>query len=379
MNKFTILFIFTLLYMSAFCQHENVPRDTFPTTEYYKKDTIITKGNDFVFNIDYQFCRVKTGKFYDNYTPYQVSEFSYNNKKFIAHKVQLPDSVQKVFLEWLVEGKTNLYYYGGKDYKTFFISKDNTNFIEIPFRNSTNDSTFRMQLARLVAECPHMLHAPKLVRYKTAEMKLLFTQLNECKPKYFPFIRYGVTVGSQNVRLHLNQKIVKDELSRMNYQYNAELTAGVFADIPILPTSFSVYTSLNLTKHGFSSFSKIGDDDVDFILNLTTLKAPLMLKYNIPFRNFRPYIGGGVDFSYHISNKAELYKINKTDRIYDFYLYDEFDAIDNFQYGVFAEIGVEQKISYRNYVSLGVRYSRIKSGYLSFGSSEISVLLSLNL
>ena len=379
MNKFSALFVLTLFYSSVFCQQANSQKDTVSSNEYYKKDTVTTKGNDFVFNIDYQFCQIKTGKFYDNYTPYQVSEFGFNNRVFIAQKVQLPDSVQKVFLERLVEGKTNLYYYGGKNYKTFFVSKDNINFIEVPFRNSTNNSTFRMQLDGLVAECPHTIHTPKLVRYKPAEMKELFKQLNDCKPKHFPFIRYGVSIGPQFVRLDLTQKIVKDELSKMNYQYTTGLTAGVFADIPILPTSFSFYTSLNLSKHGFSNFRKIGDNDVDFILNQTSLKVPIMLKYNIPAQDFRPYISGGIAFSYHIVNKAELYKISKTENIIDFNLHQEFAAVDDFQYGIVAEIGMEKKLNYRNYLSLGVRYSKITSGFLTFGSSEMSILMSLNL
>jgi len=368
LQKFILLFISIQYNTFIYCQNE-----------YYKIDTVITKGNDFVFNLDFQFCQVKTGKFYDNYTPYQVSEFGYKDRVFVAKKVQLPDSVQQVFLERLVVGKNNLYYHGGKKYKTFFVSNDSMNLVEIPFRNTKGDSTFRMQLNGFVAECSQMKDVPKLVQYKRTEMKEFFSQVNDCKSKYFPFLKYGIATGVQFVRLDLTPNIATNELSKMNYQYTAGLAVGAFADIPILPTSFSIYTSANLSKHGFSDFKQISEDDVDFILNLTTLKLPVMLKYTLPVKDYRLYIGGGLSFSYHIINKAELYKITKTDNLTDFSLYQELAVIDDFQYGFLAETGVEKKISYRNYLSLGMRYSKMLNRFLSFGSSELSVVMSLNI
>ncbi len=355
----------------------------FSQNSYFIKDSTITYGSDIIeYNsteINCKFCEVRDNNTTIKYTPYQVSEYRFDNgQTFVAKKIQLYDSLQMVFLERLVSGNFTLYYYKERNYSTFFISKDSASVVELPQLVENNTFGFRNQLKIFTSECPELENNAKLVRYNREAFKEFFKRLNNCDSKYFPFFRYGFTTGIQLIQLNLSDDFNLDKLIPMNYNYKAGFTAGFFVDIPLLPTSFSIYSSASLSKHGFSYYKYIEGYDVDFVMNITTLKVPLMLKYSFTAGNYRSYIETGLSTIYHIRNKAEIIETMNTGSLINTGTQNRITALDNLQYGFEIETGIEKRLNYRQYLSLGLRYSAVPGNSKSFGSSNISLITSIN-
>jgi len=370
------IFNLKIFYFFVFLHFNSI---LFSQNSYFIKDTVSTFGSkNLEFNsseINSKFCILSNGDSIIRYTPHQVSEYGFEDGRiFIAKRVQLPDSLQTVFLERLIDGPLSLYYYEGENYKTFFISKDSTYFKELSFYNSKENADFRKQLSGLISDCKQLEDASKLVKYNRTAIKEFFKRLNDCDSESFPTLRYGFTNGLQLLRLNLASDFNNDKLTLMDYQFRAGYTAGFFADIPIFPSAFSVYTGINLSKHGFSYFEYIDGYDVDFVLNIISIEIPLMLKYTLPIVDYRPYLTAGISTNYHIKNKGEIFETKNTGNVINLGTGYKVSVIDNFQYGIITETGLEKKLDYRHYLSLGVRYSLISGSKKSFGSSEFSLI-----
>ncbi len=365
-----LLLFFCFLHFTAVLDAQN---------SYFVKDSVITYGEkylEFISNkVNSKFCLVHSGDTIIKYSPIQVSEYGFEDGSvFIAKKVQLPDSIQTVFLERLIDGPLTLYYYESENYKTFFISKDSADLKEIPFYNAKENSDFRKQLCIFISDCKQLEDASKLVKYNRIAIKEFFKRLNNCDSKHFPALRYGFTNGVKLLRLNLPRDFYNDKLDQMNYQYIAGYSAGFFVEVPIFPSAFSGYSGLNFSKHGFSYFKHINEYDVDFVLNITSIEIPFTLKYTLPIVDYRPYLTAGVSAIYHIRNKAEIFETKYVDNVISPIIGSNVSVIDNLQYGFILETGMEKRLDYRHYLSLGLKYSLIPGNIKSFGSSEFSLI-----
>jgi hypothetical protein len=367
--------LFLKLVFVLFILHFNTT--TYSQNNYYIRDTVIKYGVKLEIEsgkTNSKYCIAKEAGSTIHYTPHQISEYGFDNGQvFFSKRVQLPDSLQTVFLERLIEGSFTLYYYEGEKYKTFFISKDSSVLKELPYFNSKENSNYRKQLAELSSECNQLGDALKLVRYNKIEITEFFKRLNKCESKHFPALRYGFTNGLKLLRLNLANDFYINKLTLMNYQFRAGYNAGFFADIPIFPSALSIYTGVNLSKHGFSYFEHIDENDVDFVLNITSIDIPLAFKYTLPIVDYRPYLSAGISAIYHIKNKAEIFETRNVNNIIQLGTGYEVSVLDNYQYGCIIETGMEKKLDYRHYLSLGLKYSYVPGNTVSFGSSEFSL------
>jgi hypothetical protein len=346
---------------------------------YFTKDSITTYGGMKLINLYHKYCQVTIHDSTRNYSPYQVSEYRTDEGRiYIAKKVALPDSIQMVFLEVVVSGKNSLYYYNEKKYKTFFVSNDSINFIELAKSDKINNQKLSNNLKYYLNDCPQMHEASKLAKYNRHNLKEFFDRLNNCENKYYPFFKYGINIGVQLINLEAHSNLADSRLNQMNYRYEGGLTAGFFLDIPLFPSSFSVYTGGNVTKHGFSYSKRIESFDVDFVQNTSSLKIPIMLKYGILTGSYRPYAAAGVTANYHFINKGEISENLISGNVITIGSPNEISAIENLQYGIVADIGVERKLSHRKYLNIGLRYSKVFSNNFSFGSTEISSVFGIN-
>ena len=100
-------------------------------------------GGD-VFNA--QYCKVWEFDGYTVYTPYEIKEYGFSDGRvYVSSEIQFEDTIKRVFLERLSEGKNTIYYYIRKRAETYFFEKDSASLIKIAKRD-INGISYRNQL-----------------------------------------------------------------------------------------------------------------------------------------------------------------------------------------------------------------------------------------
>lgn len=333
---------------------------SFGQTEYFSTDSTASHGVELIDGgelINSQFCRVKKGEKTIEYTPYEVEEFGFKNGRvYISKEIQIADSSKRVFMERLHNGNTTLYYYRGKGIKTFFIQKDSTLFIEIP-KQDTAKEDYSNQLSNLTNDCPSVLDASKLVRYNKKSLSKFIARYNKCELKPFPSFKYGLTVGYEFLRLIPSRK-QNENLKYFDYKYDGGFSIGLFLDNPILVSDFSFHTEINFSKHGYSYNHISASEDLDLIINISSLRVPILIRYSLPKNNIRPYFNTGAIFSYNISNENALYQASFSDNILEISNQVEESIISDNEIGYLLGCGLEYNLDYKKSVFFEIRYCK---------------------
>lgn len=332
---------------------------------------------------------VKDGKIIE-YSPYQVIEYGFKDGRvYISKEIQIADSSKRVFLERLHDGETTLYYYRGKDIKTFFIEKDSALLVELP-RWDAAKKHYSEHLLNLTNDCPEVSDACKLASYKKSSLSKLIARYNTCELKPFPHFRYGLLFGFEFSKLVPSEKKsrVSDyithpydtDLEQFEYNYNKGFSIGVFIDHPILASDFSVHTELLFSKHEYSYNHTSKSVDLDLIINLSTLSVPFLVRYTLPKNNFRPYFNAGPVYSYNMKNESYFYKSSTLNNIIEIKNSIEGTIIPTNEIGYAIGCGLEFDIDYKRSLFLDMRYSKQFgiSGKLSGRNSIINVSLGVN-
>ncbi|MCG8582483.1 MAG: hypothetical protein MI866_21335, partial [Bacteroidales bacterium] len=203
-----------------------LPLLTYGQRGYYSTDSttysgIKLKDGGSISNAKY--CKVDKDDKITVYSPYEVSEYGFNNGRvFIAKEIQTPDSTQKVFLERLHKGKVTLYYYKGRGFHSYYIEKDSTLFIEVPRRNSHNEH-YSQQLLKILSDCPIIDDACSHVTYSPHSMTRLLERYDNCELKPFPHFRYGFLIGYEFMKL-IPLDSQNEYLEYFNFSYDGSFS-----------------------------------------------------------------------------------------------------------------------------------------------------------
>ena len=262
---------------------------------YYDKDSIkhdvgvrLQYGSDL---INSKFCQIKRGSSVYKYGPSEIYEYGFKDGRiYVSKEITIFDSVQKVFLEHLVKGKTNLYYLKGKGFRTFFLEKDDTFKVEIPKKDYKDETIgFNESLSNITSDCQNVSDATKLASYGKKSLSKLITRYNKCELKPFPHFRYGLNIGYEFTKLIIPKGNEYQYINYLDFKYDGGFLIGLFADYPISVSDFSLHTEINFSKHGFSYNKLVETKDIDFVSNIFTMKLPILLRYEYPLNKIRPF------------------------------------------------------------------------------------------
>ena len=342
----------------------------FPILSFGQSDYFVTDSALFVMKlidggelINSRLCRVKKGKETIDYSPYEVTEYGFNDGKvYISKEIQIADSSKRVFLERLADGETTIYYYRGNDIKTFFIEKDSTLFVELP-KQVDEKEHFSEFLSNYTDDCSNVADACKLVSYKKKSLSRLITRYNTCELKPFPHFKYGFIIGYESSRLVPSNKKIQeseyiitnstDDFEHFEYKYDHGIPVGLFLDNPILASDFSVHAELLFSKHGYSYTYFSANKSLDLDIKISTLRVPLLIRYTLPVNNLRPYFNAGPVYSYHIKNKSPLHKTTITNKVNKTI---EEPVIPTNEIGYAVGCGIEFDLDYKSTLFVEIRY-----------------------
>ncbi len=327
--------------------------------EYYLTDSIMFSGIKLIDGgdkVNSRYCQVKMKDKVVRYSPYEVMEFGFRDGRiFVSREIQIADSLRRVFLRRLNKGNTHLYYYRDTGIRTYFIEKDSNLVIELPKHNIDN-KCYTELLSELTNDCPNVADAAKLVGYGKKSLSTFINRYNTCKARPFPHFKYGLFIGYEFSRLIPSNEL-SEVYSSFNYHYDGGLAMGLFLDNPILVSDFSLHVEVYFTKHGFSYNRSSPAEDLDLIVNVSSFRIPVWIKYSVPVNRIRPYFYAGALYSYNIKNESNLYMASISDNMILINSLTEGSSISKNEIGYGVGFGLEYDLDYRKSIFIEIRHN----------------------
>ncbi len=364
-KKYLLLLLLAIPVFSLFAQNDYCYRDSSYTAGVKLIDGGAARNS--------RLCQIEelTGRV--SYTPAEVKEYGFKDGRiYYSKKIRCRGDSLQVFLLRLVKGKTNLYYYRDPDVKTFYLEKDSGILLELP-RLGINGQKFRAKLADLTADCPALADAVKLAPYSDKALTELVRRYNGCLLKPFPFLKYGLSFEYSISNLLLPSGIAPEEMKQLRLPSSVGFNAGVFADIPLAMTQFSVHTELSYGRSSYAANNLTSTADMDFIANISSLSLPLMLRYSFPSKRVRPFANAGAIASLNLRNESKFYEALREENVITVSDLISSTLIPRYQAGAAAGAGLSLNLNYRNSVFLELRYT-YEQGVFNPGTLNTSVI-----
>ncbi len=323
-----------------------------------------------------QFISVERNKQVVKYTPIEIKEFGFKNgRTFVSKNILISGISKKVFLEKLVSGTLTLYYYIEKGKETYFIEKDSAVFTEI----SKDNGIFKKIIAQNTTDCKWVADKIKLVKYRKRSLSKLTAFYNNCEDGTFAYIKFGVIAGYNRAMLILPKKLTNESLTDLSFPSSSSLLIGIYADMPILMSNFSVNAGVNFTKNGFLANMRSPESDVDAIVNISTFDVPVLLRYTMPNVKYRPFANIGGVFSYHIKNTNQIYISSINEDVISIHDLNTETFLDDYLIGYTMGVGFQYNLNYRKTITAELRYDYYFGSQNTLNMSHIKALIGFSL
>jgi len=352
----------------------------FGQVNYLETDSLTTINVKLVEGSDIensQVCKVKIKDKVTEYSPYEVREYGFKNGRvYVSKEIQISDTSKRVFLERILNDKTILYLYKDQSSKLFFIEKDSNVLIKISKENMDGKS-YRDQLAKVSNDCQNTSQLVQLVSYTNSSFVKFFKLYDDCKLRPFPHFKFGPTLSYESFELiQPNESRIK-QINYFDFDNDRSLSAGMFIDVPIIASDFSIHSEILISKHGFSYNNNVDGNDLDFVTNLSSLKIPLLLRYTCPINKLRPFLNIGVSNLYHYRNETMIYETTMIDNT--IIINDVMDTSPTNDYYLEYTLGggLEYQLNYKNSLFFELRYSKSYVKEL-LGTKSINIMTGFN-
>jgi hypothetical protein len=316
----------------------------------------ITWENDTVYGlIDYRgevrnsgFCLFKQDETSEpkRYEPAEIQAYRFTDSKYyISRSITLQGQDKQVFLEFLVNGITNLYFYRDINHYSYIIEDKNGEWLELTNDILTehrdgkgeihrNSNRYIGLLRATFADSPEI--QPQIDRASLAHKSLIHLTKNyhdfictddeECiiyekklplmKIRIAPVVRGGVAFLSFREGIH------------SNYNFNPEFypSAGFLlnASFPRMNEKLSFEFEVDINSYNFHGSYEEENRSImeyyDAYIDVISLKPSLAAKYTIPTGKINPTISAGVFTEIFASTKQNIVTVKMhSDTIYTFH------------------------------------------------------------
>jgi|WetSurMetagenome_2_1015567.scaffolds.fasta_scaffold00183_3 hypothetical protein len=358
-----------------------VPAIIYGQENYYVIDSVSTVGVKMIEASDLmnsRICQVVINDKIKEYTPEQVSEYGFKSGRvYFSRKIQSGDSIKTVFLERLVKGNTNLYYYKGHGIKEFFLEKDSGKFIALPVRGrEKKNNSFHAALTGALTECPEVVGYSNMVGYNKRSMSEFISGYNKCTPVPPHVFKYGLILGYDASKLVSSSNYDDRKLDYLNYKYEGSVAVGGFIDKPIMYSNFSAHLELYYSHKKYSYSSQNESEIIDMVANTSSLIIPALLRYTFRAPKTMPFINIGGCFAYNFESSCDIYSSTINNGTVQINGVTKSDIISKNQLGFSTGAGLEYRLSFKRSLSLELRCNRLVN-LGDTGAKNISAFLLL--
>jgi opacity protein-like surface antigen len=349
--------------------------------DYFSTDSTISIGIKLVDGgnaLNSRFCQVKERNNIIQYSPYEVKEFGFKDGRvYLSKEIQLSDSTEKVFLERLYKGRASLYYLKNKGIRTFFVERDSSFFVEISKINKDNFN-YQKQLLDFTLDCSNVKDAINFVNYNKKSLSRIIKRYNNCELKPFPHFRYGLIVGYEIAKLIPVSDNSNEDINYFDFSYDGGFLSGLFIDWPISVSYFSLHTEFYYSRHGYSYNKFVDNKDLDFVVNISSLKLPVLIRYTYPSNKFRPFINAGGIVTFNTRNENLLYKTTIQNNTIEINDTQNTSFIGKYQSGYSVGAGIEYSLNPQRSLFIEVRYNNLLDNVRIFNESVINLMTGIN-
>lgn len=330
---------------------------------------------------------VKTPKGAEKYYPDEIAEYHIaNQKSYYSKTVNFETGEKQLFMERLIDGPINLYYYKGPNNPTFLVEKKDT-IIQL-----SKKETFKEQIEAALTDCPEKVRETLYhVEYNKHSVKKFFKQYHNCRFSPPCNRQLGVLAGMDySFSVNPSKLMFDDKITTLNI--------GFFIDEPINYSNFSIHGELYYSGIKFGNMKREEDIQKKYLLNIPdfqdkfenpiytadeavgiynsyfnqhSLNMPLMLRYYLPIHKVRPYLNGGVMLSCNFKRffvEENVYYLNK---IY---------VNGRMQYAFLLGAGLEIRLSKDRLLFCEFRYTEQRDvSNKSFEHTKLSFVAAMNL
>jgi hypothetical protein len=365
----------------------------------WKSGYVIKLSGDTVFGLidnrdsksQSNYCYFRKDKLSESiiYAPKDISGFRFNDGKFfISKEIPYEDSTRKIFLEFLVEGKVNVFHYQD-ELSHFFLEKDgqiyelkNTTVIkyihDVKYFIDTKeyiqllnllmkDADMKQQIDHSILESKSLIKLAKNYhdRVCTGEKCIIYEK--KIKPAR---VNFGIHVGESINKFNFGDNLFTDysfsnyvgcrvELNNIaNYVENlslqVDLTLQNFSTYNLKSTD-DYYSTISYNGKIYSIYNGLFDDntkELNVDLKAVVLKLPVVITYTFSQGNIRPFLGLGISNTFVIAQNKDF--------VYSTFSHEYQKSIPTYSLGFIGRIGCKYvlKNNHAFYSDLDIDYSQ---------------------
>jgi hypothetical protein len=360
-----------------------IPQFSFGQSGYYITDSTSHFGVNIIDNGDIlnsKYCQVKVKEGIRKYSPIEATEYGLKNgRTYVSRDIKLADTLTKVFMERLYKGEMTLYYYRSQGFKTYFIAKDSVLFVELP-KYSNDGTVFKSQLSKIRGSCLDIEDQSRYAKYSKNSLKKYFQRIETCDPSPFPHFRYGIIIGYEFSRLNPPSSNQVNSIEQLEFNYDGGLTFGLFIDQPITVSFFSLHLEIIYSRHGYSLNTSTTTKDIDLVANISSLKAPALIRYTFQLASVKPYVNVGTTLCSNFRNDAYLFETNLNGNIIEINEPSDLALIDDKLVGFSLGGGLDWPLNNKNSLFFDLRFNRLYglSGAGTFSNTDFSLTAGFN-
>lgn len=348
----------------------------YETPETFNSGAVIINGKG---DKNFRICQVYEDGRIISYSPFEVIRYRIKDgPEFFSRDIAVADSVVRVFLERMTEGKAVLYYYLNNGKINYFWEKDGTELYLVPDNKSVNDNALRDFLLLMTSDCPAVAETAGLVRHNRIHLSKFINAYNECAPLTFPKISYGVLLGISTKKLTPSHNNSDRYLDFFDFRLVPALSAGAYVNIPIALSDASLQVELLYNQYKFASSATAEDIDFDLKGELNALKMPVLIRYSLPANKTTPYFIAGPVLELNIRHDFTMYQASDEvvvlpESDYSMYMKD-------LMKGFSAGLGLEYKLSGKLSGVVELRYDYLLNFYggSSINNSGLSLMTGIS-
>ncbi|MFZ4455772.1 MAG: hypothetical protein ACOYOT_06090 [Bacteroidales bacterium] len=359
MKCYKIAFVFWALSLSSFSQKN-----------YILSDSILYTGINIVEewgikNTFYLIEKKQNGEL-QKYSPYEIKEFGYADGRIFRSKSIINGSKnENFFMELVVQGDYNLYCLYQNSNNRYFLEQNSVK--NILFCELTKDN-YRDKLLEISQSYKNINEIIQTVEYNLGSISEFLSRLNKGKVYELSKYKWGVRASFEFSKFVNSDQMSLVGIANMNFLFLNSFSIGLFNEIPIEYSSFSIKTEIYFSRYSFIYHAmnvNINNKTTDYDLlgDYSSIKFPVQLKYLLTKRAYSPYISLGPIAGYNFKKKSTLYAALISDNRVEILEPTQPNILNDWLIGYTIGFGFGHQLFGKFKPSFELRYNKLEAIY----------------